>query len=365
MSRPSDMHPNGERSPDILREFAGLLTDVSDLVDSIETLEAPHDLSDFVTIPVVGESIVIPEQVQRTIGDVQTIVLFFDIPASDSDSTIQHASSLGIELIGKDKTYTLSRTSEDTSELNDYIFDIEPISPDARATFGKTALKALRHDEESTDDFLKNIETVEAIDRKDLNALLMSIAFPDNERGYDMFESANLLDKDVLEKLRESVQFGLVSNHTGLGYVFNSTDASITYFRQENQPISFQISYPDYKHGRAILAQHTLETDFTIAFSTIETLPGLNNDSVDGTVDFIPSVNDLMDLRSILQTETMLLNATHGAESPLDVAEIEEVDEINVDPAVQFDKSGQDYFSPQFTQDTLDGLNFEPSDLDE
>lgn len=362
MDRNNDLPRNAEKTNDILREFAGLLTDVTDLVATIEAARLPHDKSDIITVPVFGDGIEIPRQVTAAIGEVHEVLLSFDLPElpeNEASPYVEYAdprlSSVSVEFVGKEKTYYLSRVNTIETAPYDHILDIQPTTPNDRATFGQQAINALRHHSDEDEDFLKNIQEIPTITLLEFNSLLMSMVYPDKERGYEMFENANLLDPKVLENIRESIRLGLNQHMDGIGYAFNSTEhTSLSYTREQGQPVSFRLSYADFTNGRTIIAQHSLETDFTITFSTVEDLPGLNGDTVVGTVDFMPTVDDIIHLRHVLQQE---ITATNTA--LLDIDTVDAIDAQHIDPADQFEKTGNNYFSPGFTQETLDRLDFD------
>lgn len=344
MTNPGEHEVNGEHTPDILHEYAGLLTDVADLIEAIEHSPVSKELNDTFRFPAVDDSMVIPVSVTDKIGPIETIELTLDVPSSANDP-----SSFSIDLIGADQMCVISRASDAREdESPDMILDLTSTNQDNRA------IHSMRNDE-----FEDRLIPIKKIPLNEVNALLMSLVSPDSERGYEMFESADLLAPKVLEGIRETLQYRSASRHDGLGYTFaTSGETTISYARHEGQPTSFTIMYPEHDKGRVMLAKCNLETDFQLAFSSLNVLPGLNGDMIDGLIDFHPTVRDVQKLRIILEEELEVVSAL----TPEIIAMREEDAEASdntKNPTVAFDAAKNDYFSNRYTQDTLFDLELQ------
>lgn len=354
-------------NPDRLKAFAGLLGDVSMLITEIEashngidaeafekgTLNPSHTFS----FEIIGEhKVEIPHKIAKLIPDIDQIT----VTIGQDDATAP--SYISVDLISPIQTATLSRSGnpEDEPEFDQILhFDTNETAKNTITPFKVRSDKDILHGE-TDEEFARRIIAINKISRKEFNTLLASLVYPNEDRDYTAFERADLTSRDVFDSLKESFQLAALNNTNASMYEFSQSDTKFSYFKSDEQPLSFTIRYPEEKTGRIVVAHSNLETDFRLKFNTYEEVSHtlhagnvavIDKNLIDEAVPYYPTTDELQYVRSLLATEIVSM-------SPITTAnEASLVDETTPDQALE--TSGRDtlIMSDVYIQNMLNRLD--------
>jgi hypothetical protein len=323
-------NPDSPRSIDRLSEYAGLLNDVSILIAEL------------------GEDqVVIPQSIAEAVPDIDQITV------SISKEDIDTPSILSIDFISPTRTATISRSGhgEDIGEPDMVIDTAFKARPGANLLH--TAKQQL-HGEVAAD-FEKRFKAIEKVSTAELNTLIMSLIYPDKERGYKMFADVNFLDPSAYESLKDSFRLSALNNSNSMTYDFHSSESRFSYAKQEGQPIAFSFRYLENDEGRIVTVQSNLDTDFRLQFTTDYEMVRSNGFTTDEKIPYYPTAEELRYLRYVLMTEIAALNPT-----PVAFLEDERIDDK--DAEALFIERGGDVLSKKYVREVLEQLGFDAPD---
>jgi len=349
MNNPEMQGTEGLNTPDRLRVYAGLLNDVSTLIAELENNQASDDSSHAFTFEIFGDhSVMIPKAISEALPDLDQILLTLGKDETDLRST------LSVDFLSSDKVVTVSRSGIDDDNAQPDALIHTTASKRSR-TPTPLALKLDTIQGEIDDDFTERITPIERVSKSELNALIMSLAYPDSERGYAMFADVDFLNPAVFDSLRESLRLPAMDSRSSVEYGFESNDAQFMFHKEQEQPLAFTVTYPEKMSGRTITAQSNLETDFHLIFTTYDAVFREGEFTTDEKVPYQPSTEEIQYLRSILQTEIAAINPTSAG-----LFEDDQTIDQN-DPEKLFIESGTMIFSKDYVKTVLDGLANEPT----
>jgi hypothetical protein len=306
-------NPNSPRSIDRLSEYAGLLSDVSVLIaeldvnqvtDQSEVIDHIAAQSDRTfSFELIGDhQVVIPETIRAAMPDIDQITVTI------SKTGVEMPSMLSIDLLSDTRIITISRSG--TDEGNDEPDVLIDTSFKARpgANLLKTAKQQMRS--ESTKDFEDRLIPIDKVSNAELNTLIMSLIYPNAERGYQMFADVNFLSPSAYESLTESFHLSALNNNNAMSYDFKSSNSHFSFMKQEGQPISFTLIYNEDKEDRLVTMQSNMETEFRLQFTTGYEMVRSSGYTTDERMPYYPTAEELQYLRSLLVTEITRLNPT-------------------------------------------------------
>jgi len=338
------------QNPDRLKVIAGLLQDVSLLITELEANQSIEQTEHTFEFELIGDhEAVIPPSVLKYIPNIDQISV--TIGREDQEEQPSPSPSfLTIDFTSPDKTITVSRSGyedgvHDTDILMDTSFHEKfSYKNDGTAFIPATAKEQMQ--QESTEDFLARQQQIKKISREELNILIMSLVYPDSERGYQMFTQVDLLSPNTYDSLREFFQLSAWNNRSSMTHQFENSEAQFLYHKEEGQPVSFTIHYPEDRTGQIITAQSNLDTDFRLEFNTYE-----NSEKK----PYFPSTDEIQYLRSILYAEAASVNPVTVSFSDNEVTS-------DSDPETAFIKSGKKIFSRDHAKDILAQLSLDSTD---
>lgn len=381
---PQEKNFEGSRSPDRLEAFAGLLGDVSMLISELSNNQESRQADNTFTFEIIGDHhVVLPPQVLSLLPSVDQVVVTIgkeELPKPDDEQSDEKSSPsippyLSINFLSKDALISASR-SIDAKDPNepDVFLDLSSKSEFTPVPFRPLAASEYIN-READDDFSERRIEIGKISQKDINTLLMSLIYPDAERGYEMFENVDILRADTFDTLMDSFRLASLGHHNSVMHAFSTGPTRFNFNKQEGQPVSFSIYYNDTVNGEAeagrpIIASSNMETDFRLEFRTYEqqeepltgrTRRGANialgSVKVESTKPYFPTTQELQLLRSILIKEILAIN-------PTSVPIFEDTLTDNVGPEQSFEKSGKadTIFSPSYIKKMLSELGFDSPD---
>ena len=375
MAPPSSSEFPGSRSPDRLKAFAGLLGDVSMLMGELEDTQEAQRADGTYTFEVFGDhQIILPPQVRTLLPDVDQVVVTIG-KDTDPSSDEPIPPYLSINFHSRNAAIQVSR-STDLTDVNepDAFIDLSSKVEDTEVPFFPLAAHARMNSENNEAFSYRHIE-IDKMSQKDINTLLMSLIYPDTERGYSMFENIDLLRPDTFESMVESFKFAALGNQSSMMHEFSTSSARFDFNKQEGQPVSFSVYYNETNNGklgtaRPMVAFSNLETDFRLEFRTYEVreeqLEGITRNGKkvslgsiksEGLQPYYPTTEDLQALRTILINEIRAMN-------PATVPLFEDTLIGGIDPDQEFEKSGKadTILSPSHIQNILNKLGFDAPD---
>lgn len=341
-------NPDSPRSIDRLSEYAGLLNDVSILIAELEVNQVTDQTEHTFSFELFGENqVIIPPSIAAAMPDIDQITV--SITKEDVDSP----SILSIDFMSETKMATISRSGhhEDGTEP-DMVMDTS-----FKARLGANLFQTARQQiqSESAAHFEKRFTPIEKVSAAELNTLIMSLIYPDAERGYEMFADVDFLNPSAYESLKESFRLSALNNSNTMTYDFHSSESRFGYMKQEGQPISFSFRYFESDASRFVTVQSNLDTDFRLRFTTDYEMVRSNGLTTDEKMPYYPTAEELRYLRSILMTEIAALNPT-----PVAFLEDERVDDK--DAEALFMERGGDVLSKKYVREVLEQLGFDAPD---
>jgi len=326
MSLPDRSEDEGTQNPDRLKAYAGLLYDVSSLMTELEAGRFPNHSEYRFTFEIIGpHQIVLPQIVSEMIPGLDQIIVTLgrSIPKTNTES--ESPTYLSIDFMSDAQQITISRSGDPSDKKEP---DVLILTSDPKVE--------IQH--EATNIFQGRRQNISKVSQAELNAFMMSLVYPDAERGYEMFSEANLLKAEVYESLRGPLELSALNNTSSLRYDFESSDAKLYFYTEQGQSISFTLYYPGKVPGQVITAQNDMETSFVLRFKL--------QDAEGQAMDYLPTPEEISYLRAILNTEAAIY-------SP-ETVNMLEGDLIDFrDPEQAFIEKGKVVLSAQHIQDTL------------
>ena len=346
-----------------LREYAKIMTRVSDLVEVLEVSKTKTDLESDFTIDIEkSPNIIIPDAITDAVGEVSyisaklklatdivhedediapdyevmpTIEMFYDSGFDSSiipegDKVERQASNISLDFYGSKGVFMVSRTN--LTESDDAIRD-----------------HVILYGVDSNDP-----QPVNSISDQALNHFLVSAVNPlavdeYSQKQFDLTAPATFPALNAL--------FSLAGRHQSSDSVRHLPGVE-SYFkhRQEYDPqserfkTSFQIRFQsDEEPHHTIFAIHSLETNFQLSFKTIRDTGDFTpnnyeenvNEDVAIRVPYTPTLTELSQLSEILGTQVAILGgATEKSDRSFDLDEKLESDELfePIEQRYEFDK---------------------------
>ena len=374
----------GSKSPDRLQAFSGLLSDVSMLITELEDSQESRQADNTFTFELLGEhSVILPPQVLALLPDVDQVVVTIgkeETLPTDKDPKKKKSDKpippyLSITFSSKDALISVSRSSDVKNPDEPDVF----IDLSSKAEFTPVPFRPLSATEkinsENEDEFSGRRIEIEKMSQKDINTLLMSLIYPDAERGYEMFEKIDLLRPDTHDDLMDSFQYAALGHQNSMTHRFTTGSTQFSFEKHEGEPVSFSVRYnetvvDEVGIGRPLVAFSNLETDFRLEFRTYEeqdeplegrTKKGVSVDlgsiTVEGGKPYYPTTEDLQSLRSLLIEEIHAIN-------PATVTLYQDTNVDMMSPDQTFEKSGKAgaIFSPSYLKKMLENLGFDSPD---
>ncbi|HEY8886010.1 MAG TPA: hypothetical protein VIM31_00725 [Candidatus Microsaccharimonas sp.] len=341
-------NPDSPRSIDRLSEYAGLLNDVSILIAELEVNQITDQTEHNFSFELIGENqVVIPKSVRAVMPEIDQITV------SISKEDIDAPSILSIEFVSDSRTVSVSRSGHGKATAEPDMMLDTAFKTHPGANLLQTAKQQLHGEPNS--DFEKRFTAIEKVSNAELNTLIMSLIYPDTERGYEMFADVNFLDPAAYESLKESFRLSALNNSNSMTYDFHSSESRFSYLKQEGQPISFTFQYIENEEGRLVTLQSNMETDFRLQFTTDYEMMRSTGFTTDEKMPYYPTSEELHYLRSVLMTEIASLNPT-----PVAFLEDQRIDDKDAEAV--FIERGGDVLSRRYVREVLEQLGFDAPD---
>lgn len=304
-----------------LREYAKVLSGVSDIIESIEEPGTKLDTTEYsYSLGVSGDGeYAIPSIVCEHIGQVEKI-----------DVLLRHTTDIVTDGQAEHPYYEIEPTEE---AVLDALLRTLPDQPSADTTLaeavsisiyfhGANAVYALSRsslEEAHTtpDAILKKVNNtmvdspVPAMAQADFNHLILSIVAPQShatERSDSHYEEADFLNPaafGVLHELFEGVTF---TDEDYQGHQFQTSDTFFKYYHHfdptDEQPMtSFRIQFTSNETGNQIFVRSDLDTHFELSFETMTE----SDPEAPLVTPYTPTLSELQHLAELLKTENQTL----------------------------------------------------------
>ncbi len=286
-------------STEYLKEYGGLLVDVSTLVDALDKdLPVKSEVRNF-SIEHVEGPLSVPRVVEEAIGEVSSAEISYD--------TQGISPSITIELFGEDASYRIAR-SADSKEAIDSIIDIAPTDPFTTALLGEQTHPFTSHYVESSETFEERIHNIPGIDAADFVRLLLTLAQPNvaidsSEATTAQLAATNPFDPYIYQSFIDSSSVTSQLQNAFFEYAFIVDDSAELVFSQENgHPSYFQFACTD-PSGETLQIRGTINKTIELEFPQHAVTDGLNNDLIDTTKSFPLTLSEIKYMRDLFQDE--------------------------------------------------------------
>lgn len=286
-------------STEYMKEYGGLIIDISTLVDTLDArLPAKNEVRNF-TIERVEEPLQIPQVAFEAIGEVTTAEISYD--------THMQGSTITVELFGQESSYRISR-SADSQEAIDSVIDIAPTDPFTAALLGHHDEHSLPHHSESSEAFEERIHNIPGIDNADFVRLLLNLAQPNiaidtSEETNAQLAATNPFDPHVYQSFIDSSSVTSQLQSAFFEYEFTADDSAELVFSQENgHPSYFQFACRDAA-GETLQIRGTMSKSIELDFPQHAIAYGLNGDFIDTTHSFSLTLSEIKYIRNLLKEE--------------------------------------------------------------
>lgn len=340
----SSENPEELTKPDRLSEYAALLSDVSTLIAELELNQISDRAAHTFSFELIGEhQVVIPEGIITVMPEIDQIT------ASITKEGMDDPSMLSINLFSDSKVVMITRSGQDEeTQAPEVLIDTSfHTREDGRSP--KDAKRQIQT--EDSEDFEKRLETVARISNPELNSFIMSLIYPDKDRGYEMFAHADFLNPSAYESLKDSFRLSALNNGSSITYKFETSESQMSYTKQEGQPTSFTLRYADQKDGHLATVYINMDADFQLQFREACEITRLSGVVTDEMMSFSPTTKELQHIRSILLTEIQSIHPT-----PVAFMEDEYVE--NKDPETLLIERKTIVLRREYVKKVLDELNF-------
>jgi len=339
MLLPGDRYgETGPQSVDFLRlrEYGKIITNVSELIETIEAVESKTELEDNFTFEITKDDlVVIPEVVSDKVGPIEQIVVTLKLglehdSKGDTEHEVSAEARMSIMLFSDQAAFVISRSSQN--------------KPNNSTDMVLWRTKQKR-------DFRE--EEVPAVSQSDVNALILSLVDPASPAK----ESSNTASPDFLKPeafgiLQELFREVSVERHNGMTYAFQKANSLFTYrrvyddiFGQEKTSFDIHFTVGSGEKQRTIFARNTMETNFDLRFEVIGDDPDVIPSSLPRPKIFLPytaSYEDMLALNELLENEVAVIQSGTRADGFTSIElfdDVKEQTEIDIDNNLDARKS--------------------------
>lgn len=306
-----DIPNSSERqlSAEYIAEEGGLMVDISNLIKRLETQFNEESFN--VDVLLDDEALELPAHVTDRIGDVRSArVTYHDAP----DMAIY------IELYGQESAYYLTRYPDSTLNA-DTVIHSAPIDALENVVASSEDRRLFeRNLGELTDENIEQFaEPVSPLPSGEFAALIMNLSNPNirlkpSSPQLETLASLNIFDEKTFGELIDASR---VANPDQSGLIeydlLAADDAKLSYFYETSELPQFEFRCIDEQTGTPVIFRSDVvrekNKDGTFTerrlthFPQYVTARGIDNDIVDITHDFAPSLANLKYMRTIIQQE--------------------------------------------------------------
>jgi hypothetical protein len=286
-------------STEYLKEYGGLLVDVSTLVDALDHhLPVKSEVRHF-SIERVEEALPVPSVVNDAIGEVTSAQISYDTQVA--------SPSITIELFGHESSYRISR-SADTEVLTDAVIELPPTDPFTAALLGDQAPSSRPYHAMEYEEFEEKIHNIPGIDTAEFVRLLISLAQPnvalDNSEATNaQLAKTNPFDPYIYQSFIDTSSVTSQLQSAFFEYTFAADDSAEFVFSQENgHPSNFQFACIGLS-GETLQIRGTINKAIELDFPRHAVASGLNNDLIDTSQSFPLSLSEIKHIRELLKDE--------------------------------------------------------------
>lgn len=297
MTIPSEHRSERSTSAEYLKEYGGLVVDVSTLIDALDkNFELSRDMQTF-SIESSGEPLDVPEQVSKYIGSVESADITYE---NKPDAPII------VELYGTKSSYRISRYP-DVDEHIDTVIDMPPLDSLTHSHLVHEIPNG-SHFPLTTEEFNDRIHNVPGIQNADFAKLLMTLAnpglsVPDSPEHDAALSAIDVFSPEIKEALFDATKVSTPVRNGFFAYEFLADNsATLTYAYEHGQAVSFQFTCKN-EFNEPIRFSGDMSRSADFAFLQHAETNGMNNDIVDTTISFPLTYQELKYVRGIFADE--------------------------------------------------------------
>ena len=335
-----------------LREYGKVITNISELVELLETINVQTELEDDFTFEIVeGDQVAVPECVTGKIGAVEQITVSLKLGQEQIDELTTAAEArMSIMLFSRQAAFVISRSSnQDETSFEDTILWQTGVAHDFKE------------------------EDVAAVSQSEINALILSLVDPTIATPKNESDVPNYLQPAAFEVLQDIFRSISLEQKTALAYAFQKENSVFSFkkeiddvFGEEKTLFEINFSTGSGEIKKEIVARNSMDTEFNLQFYTVGNDPDHDASSAFPAVQIhIPhtaTYDDLKTLNRLIVDEmASMQDAPFSKEHvALDTLEESAAEQLDHDSLLDSDMEIADsYFNADFEQH-IEGFEDKP-----
>lgn len=295
-----------------LRGIGNLLVEVSTLIEALNTYHQADQIDHELTFPLLPYSTAhIPEAFSLARPDYILVTAGKTKVKQEDAEENTILTYLSIDIVAGEKVLKINRAGEHSdNDTDDIIMDM------TQNDSTRTLRDELRS--ETEEEFVKRLNHVNKVSRREVNNLLMSLALPENKE-YSHFADKDLLDLETFTFLVETLRLKAFETSTAGTYIFQKSETELSFEKKDGDE-SFSLSYVNPKTNQAIIVSVDTTTGFDLKFSIYDNGGIHHINPTDEEINFVYNLVK-MELDSIVEvTESVEDYTKLDTTDPQDIA---------------------------------------------
>jgi hypothetical protein len=292
-------------SSEYLREYGGLIVDLSNLLDTLQQSPALKDETHVFSIETIDEApITVPNAVTEAVGIVKSADVMYSLD--------DNKPSLCIELFGDKKTYRINRYGSPERD-GDTVLNLPHLDAVTLAMISTDDKLPKAYSDEPSDDFEKRISEAPSLSNADVARILFALSQPgmfnenDTILQNDQFNKIDLFDDQTITAFSGSLAAGAISEVHFTDYrLLADENAILSYVQENGQTAMFDFECVE-PSGKTIRVRGSLAHGADLSFPQHAVATGHGQDSIDTVLSFPPTLAEIKYMREIITQETASL----------------------------------------------------------
>lgn len=301
MSLPAENQSERGISAEYLKEYGGLIIDVSTFIETLDSSTDYRDDEQTFDVELIDENIDAPQQIFDAIGPVKSASVTY---GESADSPIV------IELFGQSSSYRISRYP-DIEEHVDTVITIPPLDSISHALL--TQQEGVRtHGLQPGVPFEDHLKDIPGLSNADFVHLLLTLAhpgvrLPGTKDDRAVLEATDAFSPPVKDALRDATNLSAALQNGFIEYNFLADDTAALAYSYENGRASYFQFICESEDGERLQFRGTINKSVDLDFPRRATATGIDQDIIDTTHSFPMTLKEMRYIRSILTQETASL----------------------------------------------------------
>ncbi len=301
MSTPAENQSERGISAEYLKEYGGLIIDVSTFIEALDSSTDYQDDEQTFDVELIDEAIDAPQQVYDAIGPVKSASVTYGQ---------QENSPIIVELYGQSSSYRISRYP-DVAEHIDTVIAIPPLDSISHALLAQRGGER-KHDLQPDTAFEDHLKDIPGLSNADFVHLLLTLAhpgvkLPGTKDDNAVLESTDAFSPIVKDALRDATHLSASLHNGFIEYNFLADDTAALAYSYENGRASYFQFICESEDGEKLQFRGTVNKSVDLDFPRRATATGIDQDIIDTTHSFPMTLKEMRYIRSILTQETASL----------------------------------------------------------